>query len=135
MHGLDVEADPNDAEARRVTVDVCERCEGVLLDFFDGEPSDLSRRLVGPQPAGRPALASIPEEEPACPDCNLVMVASSYLGTGPFVLRCVQCLALFARRPQLEALAAFNPPAPGPRPPQGWFARLVERLRGRRQNH
>jgi hypothetical protein len=91
--------------AERVEVDACKRCDGVFIEYFDGEASAIARALgpahgeVGPLPhAG------------TCSDCGAPMALHRYVGNGPFLLRCESCLAIFATPAMLEELAAYGLP-------------------------
>ncbi len=89
------------------TVDVCESCGGMYLDYFDGEPSAIARALIGElKETGlqRPPL----EEPPRCPGCSRDMNLLEYLeDDGPPLYRCSGCLAVFATPEQRRAIAEF----------------------------
>lgn len=86
-------------------LDACDRCGGVFIDYFDGEPAGLSKQLLreyGPTTDGQ---AQPPY---ACPDCQTPMEARKYLDDGPFVFRCGGCLALFVDAYTLGSLAHYR---------------------------
>jgi Zn-finger nucleic acid-binding protein len=87
-------------------VDHCERCGGVFLEFFDGDPGDLSRGVLErmlEHSGGDP-----PRGNPRCPDCEIPMKPSRYLETGPVVSRCGRCMGLFATPSQLREVASYS---------------------------
>lgn len=107
-----------------VEVDACPSCDGVFLEFFDGEPIGLARRISSPPRAG----ASTPAEGPlTCPDCDALMVARAYLGHGPEIPRCETCLAIFLDPALRAALARHELSEREPEP--GWLEKLVGWLR------
>ena len=109
-------------------VDLCDSCGGVFLEFFDGEPVALSRRLL---PALHPARPEAPSvgNEPLCPDCRTPMVEQPYLRRGPSIARCESCMSVFATRAQLQELAGFRIPDDGGAAPT-WADAMAERLAG-----
>jgi Zn-finger nucleic acid-binding protein len=87
-------------------VDHCEQCGGVFLEFFDGDPGDLSRGVLERMLAhsgDHPFRA-----DPPCPDCEIPMVQSRYLDTGPAVARCSRCMGVFATPFQLREVASYS---------------------------
>ena len=96
-------------------VDLCARCGGVYLDFFDGEPGDLARGGVTYFPPGEDTPEVIPDHL-TCPDCGTAMTPYRYLDQGPSIGRCDSCLAAFATPAQLQRLASMvfsdNPHGP-----------------------
>jgi Zn-finger nucleic acid-binding protein len=109
-------------------IDLCDSCGGVFLEFFDGEPVALSRRLL---PALHPTRPGTPSagDELDCPDCRTPMVEQPYLRRGPAIARCESCMSVFATRPQLQELAEFRIPEDGGAEPT-WADALAERLAG-----
>jgi hypothetical protein len=105
-------------------VDVCDRCGGVFLDFFDGEPALLSREIT--LHLERFQMPFKPGSAPLrCPDCERSMDVHPYLNDGPNIARCNRCLAMFATPEQIRALATFDfieDPLP-------WQSRLLALLR------
>jgi Zn-finger nucleic acid-binding protein len=102
-------------------VDHCEQCGGVFLEFFDGDPGDLSRGVLERmlKHSGDHLRAN-----PRCPDCEIPMVQSRYLDTGPAVSRCGRCMGVFATLSQLRAVASYSDTEqPEPEPS------LLQRLR------
>jgi hypothetical protein len=110
----------------RGSVDLCDRCGGVYLEFFDGEPAELAREvtpyLLHEHTPRRPWGDGQPI---ACPDCERVMEVQPYLDDGPHVARCHRCLAVFATPEQVLALARFHTIQDAP----PWYARLLATLR------
>ena len=125
MDELPVRADDPSAHAQ---IDRCAACGGLFLEFFDGEPSALSRELrehgdTGARPARHPSHPL------ACPDCEAPMVRRAYLGEGPELARCESCLAVFLAPDQVAALARLEL-AREPEPEPSWLARLLGWLPG-----
>lgn len=119
-------ADPHADE--RAEIDRCGRCGGLFLEFFDGEPSALSRGLIDRadlEPAPRPA----PEGSLTCPDCEAPMVERAYLGHGPSLPRCETCLAVFLTPALREELATLTLPPSDADEETGWLDRALEWLR------
>jgi hypothetical protein len=108
-------------------VDLCDSCGGVLIDFFDGEPSALSRQIT--EHIERFEDSMLPASG-ACPDCTRPMTEHAYLGNGPVLARCDSCMALFATPTQIRALAEFFPGAapPAHAAEPNWLTRLVRAL-------
>jgi Zn-finger nucleic acid-binding protein len=123
MDEVPVPATPGEPRSR-AEIDRCARCGGVFLEFFDGEPSALSRGLEGRTELA-PAGGAAADGELACPDCGAVMVRAPYLGHGPALPRCGSCLAVFLTPAQREALAALALPPEPPREEPSWLERLV----------
>lgn len=98
---------PGDVDQNTV-VDVCEPCGWVLIEYFDGEPTQVARALAEAEqtPPARP-LTSRPGK-PICSECREPFQMMPYLEDGPAVLRCPQCLALLASAEQIAALAEFK---------------------------
>ncbi len=116
-------------DGSRSELELCTRCGGIFLDFLDGEPGNISRRLVE-QPLETDARQA-EQQDPAaatgvCPVCRLQMEPGHYLEQGPLVLRCPGCAGMFASREQVQALADYYPdPELEPQ-----HASLLERIRG-----
>jgi hypothetical protein len=107
-------------------VDVCDSCGGALLDFFDGEPTALARKLSehAEQFAGKPGGKSLD-----CPDCEVLMVTTAYLEPdGPSISRFTQCFCIFVTAAQVVALGNFRQLETLRETPD-WFDRLVAALR------
>lgn len=96
------------------TVDVCESCEGVFVEFFDGESSAIARELVENRPPRAASVTSSPASV-TCPECAIVMHTVSYLGDGPSIERCGGCASLFMKRNELEAMAEYRTRDTNPR--------------------
>ena len=109
-----------------VAVDVCERCGGVFLEFFDGEPGALSRGVLERHISSsvENPTETAPLATPACPDCDQPMHAERYMKIGPEVARCPGCQSVFATRLQLGALATFSLPSAPEQGPQSLIDRL-----------
>lgn len=108
----------------RSSIDLCDRCGGVFLEFFDGEPAHLSREIREHLEHHHTPLrvGGVPF---ACPDCERLMDVHPYLDEGPSIARCNRCMALFATPEQVRALANFH----FIQDPPSWFERLLGLLR------
>ncbi len=110
-------------------IDRCPRCAGLFLEFFDGEPSAISRGL-----RGRADVAPGPGSEPVsglrCPDCESTMTRRRYLDDGPELSRCESCLAVFLTPGEVEELARLTL-APEEQREPSWLDRLLAWLPGR----
>jgi Zn-finger nucleic acid-binding protein len=109
-------------------IDLCDSCGGVFLEFFDGEPVALSRRLLPALHPTRPDAPSLGAEL-RCPDCRTPMVEQPYLHRGPHIARCESCMSVFATRAQLQELAGFRIPEDGGAQPT-WADAMAGRLAG-----
>lgn len=89
------------------SVDLCKRCGGAYMDFFDGEPSAIARELTEQQKRA-PSKPQLPAPAPLrCPACQIEMRVAPYMEGGPSISRCPRCLAIFASARQLALLAVF----------------------------
>ena len=94
-------------------IDLCSACGGAWFEFFDGMPTELSRRLL----VLRPTLVAM--ERPArsgqglCPGCQRPMLyrADDYAQGAPYLLRCDSCFSCFVSNAQLLSLAASIDPS------------------------
>ena len=89
-----------------VDVDVCAECGGAILEFFDGEASHVAREALRRGQDARQPMAE-PPADLSCPDCEAPMQPAPYLGDGPVVARCAECLCLFATPTDLKRLASY----------------------------
>ena len=107
-------------------VDVCDSCGGALLDFFDGEPTALARKLS----EHAENFSTVPRDSGLlCPDCEIKMVTTAYLEPdGPSISRCTQCFCIFVTASQVVALGKFQQLEALQDAPD-WFDRLVAALR------
>jgi hypothetical protein len=105
-------------------VDLCDHCGGVFLEFFDGEPSSLSKEIKQHLQQFESPL-KIGGDPIQCPDCDRIMEVHPYLDEGPNIARCNRCMALYATPEQIRALSSFHFIADDP----SWFARLIALLR------
>jgi Zn-finger nucleic acid-binding protein len=121
MDAVPVNGDPNDASVQ-VEADVCGKCGGIFLEFFDGEPSAISRGMLKSGGLARSGAASTGEL--VCPDCAAPMVRKAYLDQGPELARCEQCLAVFLAPDDVESLARLEL-APEPSEKPSWLDRLL----------
>jgi hypothetical protein len=115
-------------------IDVCGSCRGAFFEFFDGEPSAISR-AISRRPPGR-VPARTPNVGVMCPDCAAPMVRKPYLGRGPEIARCEQCMAAFVTADEMQALAQLSleadPKDAAPAP--SWTARVWQWLGHGREN-
>ena len=106
------------------SVDLCDHCGGVFLEFFDGEPSALAKEIRTHLELFETPLR-VGGDPFACPDCRRTMDVHPYLDEGPSIARCNRCMALFATPEQIRALSNFG----FMQDPPTWFERLVAMLR------
>jgi hypothetical protein len=125
MDELPVQADDPSAHAQ---IDRCSACGGLFLEFFDGEPSAISRDLRERADVAATRGRDAPEQL-ACPDCEEPMVRRAYLGEGPELARCETCLAVFLAPHEVAALARLEL-AREPEPEASWLVRLLGWLPG-----
>ena len=69
------------ASAERRKVNICNTCNGVYFDYFDGEPGELARALL-PTIEEVASRGSPPVREPVCPHCEREMTLLPYLEDG-----------------------------------------------------
>jgi hypothetical protein len=110
-------------------VDVCPACAGLWLDWFDGDPSTLARKVA---PLGDAREPSEGAEGAPCPRCTQALTEEAYASAGPRVLRCLDCSGAFVPRSSFDALAALEPRTgdePPPTEPTGlaWIVAAVRR--------
>jgi len=110
---------------QRGSIDLCDRCGGVFLEFFDGEPSELSREISLHLEKFETPPLRVGGDPFRCPDCERIMEVHPYLGEGPSIARCNRCMAVFATPEQVRALSDFH----FIQDPPSWFERLVAILR------
>lgn len=127
MDELPVRADDPSAHAQ---IDRCAACGGLFLEFFDGEPSAISRDLRERSDVGATRARDVPDRL-ACPDCEEAMVRRAYLGEGPELARCETCLAVFLAPDEVAELARLEL-AREPEPEPSWLERLLGWLPGAR---
>jgi Zn-finger nucleic acid-binding protein len=113
------------------TIDVCPRCRGLWLDWFDGDTVALAEAAM---PLSRRTTMPVPSES-LCPRDPRVLEKHSHEAGGPAVWRCTECAGTFLPRATVEALliwAAQNAPAPpADAPPESVReANLLAKLRG-----
>jgi Zn-finger nucleic acid-binding protein len=93
----------NDMMEQRIlegcTIDVCARCRGVWIDWFDGELLEVTRQ-VGPLSHREPV--AIPQGAP-CPRCQRPLA----WGKPHTLLRCGECGGTFVPRPAFDELLTF----------------------------
>ncbi len=112
------------ASGEQAKIDHCPQCGGVFLEFFDGDPGELSRGTLERLVDQDSDAADVAHETATCPECGNFMPLLRYLEQGPTIFRCEGCMAIFASHPQLRALAAYVEPANPEEPPS-----LLERLK------
>ena len=88
-------------DAKGTSVDVCPACGGLWLDWFDGDPVRLARRV-----ADEPRVQQAKHEEGRCPRCLVPLAPEEFREVGPQVYRCGQCFGLFVPGAAVELLAA-----------------------------
>ena len=107
MDEVSVAVTGSDEPAR---VDLCARCGSAFLDYFDGEPGELSRGVLEQHLEARLTEGpAVDAEGTSCPDCALHFQRQTYM-EGPSVWRCGGCQAIYATLADLRALAAYRLP-------------------------
>ena len=98
--------------------DHCEKCGGLFLDFFDGDPSDVARSLhgtLGDKPTGAV------EGSVDCPDCERPMALEPYLDSQLPLYRCGTCAGAFVTAGMFRELAKYEVSQPS----ESWLKRLL----------
>jgi len=95
-----------DLEATQVgeaTIDVCPQCQGIWVDWFDGDLPSIARevRLKGAE-AGQGG-------DSRCPLCREALAAEVHLEAE--VLRCAACSGVFVPRPSVDVLLEARDPS------------------------
>lgn len=110
-------------------VDVCAACGGLWLDWFDGDPVRLARRV----PKAR-VVQEGDSTEGRCPRCRVPLEAEEFREAGPRVYRCGVCFGLLIPGDAVELIAALNPAsdAPAEEPGSLWtaLAAIMRRIAG-----
>ncbi len=100
-----------EVERESTDVDVCSRCRGVYLDFFDGDPAMIARgapHLRGPSSAlGADQSAHGLTGALKCV-CKSELHLHRYWADGPDLYRCGGCGGAFLTARQFAVLAAFH---------------------------
>jgi Zn-finger nucleic acid-binding protein len=103
-------------EVGESTVDVCPRCAGIWVDWFDGE--------LGVMVKGADAVPRGEDREGhgayACPRCGRELDDDVYLDARVPILRCGECSGAFVSHASASALSKLD---------TGMLARLVTLLR------
>ncbi len=118
-----MQTDPQDVGAV-AAIDRCGSCRGLFLEFFDGEPSAISRGLVDRGDVPHAGEAPLPAEQLTCPDCATAMVRRIYLERGPSLARCESCMAVFLTPSEVDALSRLVL-SPEEREDPSWLERLL----------
>jgi Zn-finger nucleic acid-binding protein len=127
MDAVPLSGDAHDPTVK-AEADACAKCGGIFLEFFDGEPTAISRAVVQRDALSRSGAAF--EGELRCPDCATPMVRKAYLGHGPELARCEQCLAVFLAPDEISMLASIALPPEPPASEPTWLSRLLAWLPG-----
>jgi len=98
-------------------VDSCELCGGGWFDFSDGEFAELARH-AGPADEIRPPSFTNLD----CVDCSVSLQRQPYLGTGPELLRCPECMGAFLSTDDIRTLSRFHKQTGVENP--GWWSRF-----------
>lgn len=117
-------AEPLDAtDVGGATIDVCAKCGGVWVDWFDGELIAIVRSAPRPEGAG---LA--PEASGGCPRCRAPLAAERFFDSQAEVLRCAECAGAFVSQDAARAIAHLDPEQKRPRPADDAWSRLAATL-------
>jgi Zn-finger nucleic acid-binding protein len=120
-------------EERRVadvTVDLCPACQGLWIDWLDGDTTTLVAKLA-PLPFAKRALE--PRANPACPRCLRPLGATARDGetegrARARVLRCGECAGTFIPRTAFDEVLE-RPTQEPPSPPEPLVSKLAAVLR------
>ncbi len=104
-------------------IDVCPACQGIWVDWFDG---DLVQMVRGAPPGGGPA-APDGRGTSACPRCRRELGWESYQASGAQVLRCADCAGVFVPGTSIRALVA-RAGSSAEHAPQDAFSKLAMAL-------
>ncbi len=89
------------------SVDVCDDCGGVFVEWFDGE---VSAALSGAAIPASP-LAVRASGDGNCPSCRVPLSSMPYPDpSGVVVARCGQCAGTFVPRASFDAIVALGAP-------------------------
>lgn len=107
-------------------VDVCPNCGGVWLDWFDGDPVRLARRV-----SSNPRVQEAKPDEGHCPRCQVHLAPEEFRDVGPLMYRCDQCFGLLVPGGAVALLAAQAPEREATSEPSVWnsVAAALRRLR------
>lgn len=117
-------------------VDVCTSCQGIWVDWFDGEVRQVMTEALGAAPPQPRSGGDRPSRNEAvaigaCPRCTRQLVAERYKldgqATGADLLRCEDCLGVFVSKSSGEMLAAL-PPDEEPPPSQAQGPEVLDPL-------
>jgi Zn-finger nucleic acid-binding protein len=112
------------------TIDVCPKCRGLWLDWFDGDTLAVAEMAM---PLSRRASAPVPPRL-SCPRCSQALEQQVHDSNGPIVWRCPECAGSFLPRSTVEALliwaAAHVSHPPGAAPAPSPEASVLSKLRG-----
>jgi Zn-finger nucleic acid-binding protein len=103
-------------------VDVCTTCQGVWIEWFDGQIVEIARTVPPPSHAPVPRLGP---QKGVCPTCQQKLTREEVGGVS--ITRCGECAGAFVSREAIAVLGATDIPAP----PESrtLFARLALQLR------
>ncbi len=111
-------------------VDVCGRCKGVWIDWFDGELQDVAIQAA---PLSMPGSVIPVPTSASCPHCRRPMALQPYGVGGPALWRCGECAGAFVPRASFEALTLLleDPQKPASESAEegSVFARMLAVLR------
>jgi Zn-finger nucleic acid-binding protein len=107
------------------TIDVCSRCKGLWVDWFDGELTQVAREAA-PLSVASTAVEGVSSF--GCPLCQRILVSEEHAPGAARVWRCGECAGSFVPRASFDALVlAGDTPEASIRP--GPLARLLAALR------
>lgn len=88
-------------------VDVCPRCKGIWVDWFDGELHEVALQA---SPMSIPSTVIAELKTANCPHCKRSIDLQPYGPGGPALWRCGECAGAFVPRASFEALTEMMPP-------------------------
>lgn len=104
-------------------VDLCPDCNGLWIDWFDGEIASVAAGVGGLPPAHVPTRAG-----GACPVCAVPLALAPYGDDAVDILRCGECAGAFVPRASYERLVLEGPPG-DPEDESGVLVRFVAWLK------
>jgi Zn-finger nucleic acid-binding protein len=97
--------------AGEAEVDLCPTCQGLWVDWFDGELSEVVRASAPvPPDSGR----SLTSSQPVCPRCTRPLTFEPVPATLSFIQRCGECAGAFIPRGSFDDVIGHVEQTPEP---------------------
>ena len=114
-------------EVHDAVIDVCARCGGIWVDWFDGDLVAMVRGAP-PVPGATPPDPEVGTAA-SCPRCRRPLDRERYLESRAEILRCGDCAGAFVPQASVSTLVTLAPQATGPQAAQDPLTRLAVVLR------